>query len=258
MICGLFTSHRNLMQLLATPRLPDFGSGGWGFESLPARHFILLSLLACLLVAGACGRAAETPELDVSPAVDIFVDRATELGIHFQHETGATGKLYIPEPIGSGVGVLDFDRDGDLDLYFVQAGSLDQRSELDDRLYRNDLARDDSWVFVDVTEATGLNAAGYGQGVAVGDVDNDGYPDLYLANLGQDQLLRNGGDGRFLPSPETCGPNDTGWATSAVFFDFDGDGYQDLYSTRYVQFSVSSHKECFSPTGERDYCKPGS
>ena len=237
---------------------PDFGSGGWGFESLPARHFILLSVLAGLLVIGACGRATEVSKIQPAPAVELFVNRASDLGIHFQHESGATGNLYMPETTGAGVGVFDYDRDGDLDIYFVQGGSLGVASGAHDQIYRNDLTSNGSWKFVDVTDSSGVLASEYGQGIAIGDVDNDGLEDIFLANFGRDQIWLNNGDGSFRQVTKQSGLGDSDWASSAVFFDIDRDGWQDLFVTRYLHYSTATHKDCFFTTGTPDYCKPGS
>jgi len=181
-----------------------------------------------------------------------------DLGVDFRHQSGASGHLYMPETYGSGVALIDYDGDGDLDIYLVQGGWLDQASAVKDRLFRNDLSEDGSWRFVDVTEESGLSATSYGQGVAIGDVNNDGLLDVFLANLGPDELWVNRGDGTFMDETRVSGLGDDGWATSAVFFDFDRDGWQDLFVTRYLVWSVAGHKECRFQTGLLDYCKPAS
>lgn len=210
--------------------------------------------IVALLALVACGPKAE--EVDSGRA--LFTDRAADLGIDFQHETGAAGQLYMPETTGAGVALFDYDGDGDLDLYLVQSGMLEGSSDLQDRLYRNDLSAGEEWRFVDVTRGAAIQAVGYGQGVAIGDVDNDGLPDLFLANLGADQLWVNQGDGTFRDATGTSGLGDEGWGTSAVFFDFDRDGWQDLFVTRYLVWTVASHKDCRFQTGLLDYCKPAS
>ena len=242
---------------------PDFGSGGSGFESLPVRHFCFQTVLALasllLSFTLSCGDSEiqRVSEVGVeTPA--LFTESSQDLGVRFQHESGATGRLFMPETTGSGVGLLDFDRDGDLDLYLVQGGSLEGEDELGDRLFRNDLGRDDQWQFVDVTQESEIGAREYGQGVAVADVDNDGFVDLFVANFGPDQLWINQGDGRFRRATTPGSPSDGGWSASAVFLDIDNDHLQDLYVTRYLQYTIASHKDCFFTTGAADYCKPTS
>ncbi len=117
---------------------------------------------------------------------ELFVAAETSLGVLFEHVNGGSGHWLLPEITGSGAAVFDFDNDHDLDLYFVQSGSLEADSRYSDRLYRNDRGR-----FVDVTEASGIDASGYGMGVAIGDYDGDGWRDLYVTNLGPNQLWRN-------------------------------------------------------------------
>ncbi|MEJ2086078.1 MAG: VCBS repeat-containing protein, partial [Acidobacteriota bacterium] len=188
----------------------------------------------------------------------VFAERALELGVDFRHQSGATGRLYMPETTGSGVALLDFDDDGDLDLYLGQGGPLGEGEPVSDRLFRNDLSAGGSWRFVDVTAASRIAASSYAQGIAVGDADNDSLEDLYLANFGRDQIWFNNGDGTFREGTDESGLGDSGWSASALFFDYDKDGLQDLFVTRYLQYSLASHKDCFFTTGSADYCKPGS
>ncbi|MEM1176839.1 MAG: CRTAC1 family protein, partial [Acidobacteriota bacterium] len=157
---------------------------------------------------------------------------------------------------------------GDLDLYAVQGGRLDgapgadpspgedanQEAYRGDRLFRNDLS--DGGGFTDITEAAGLRATGYGMGVAVGDFDNDGAPDLYVLNAGANQLWLNLGDGTFSDVTAPAGVGDGAWSVSATWFDFDGDGWLDLYVANYVDFSIDRHVACRSPLGLPDYCSP--
>ena len=128
-----------------------------------------------------------------------LVDVTDESGIDFIHETGASGKLYSPEVMMSGVASFDYDNDGDLDLYFVNGHEAfpewTSLTGVSNRLYRND----GDWKFVDVTRESRLGDTGYGMGVAVGDVNNDGFEDVYVSNLGPDRLYLNSGDGTFRP-----------------------------------------------------------
>ena len=201
-----------------------------------------------------------------------FEDGSGRSGLDFVHFNGMTGELHFSEMMGSGAALLDYDGDGDLDVLLVQGDMLDpERPVADalappasppgvDRLYRNDAApaADGTAVtLVDVTEASGLGATrGYGMGVAVGDVDGDGWLDLYVTNLGPNFLWRNRGDGTFEEVGAAAGVDDRRWGVAAAFVDYDRDGDQDLYVGNYVDFRLATHKTCRAPTGVEDYCGP--
>jgi hypothetical protein len=203
----------------------------------------------------------------------IFKEVAEEVGLRFQHYNGMTGKFFLPEIMGSGAALFDFDNDGDLDVFIVQGNVLEPDSKPGDtlfrwrgsesprgRLFRNDLvvAKDGSRTlkFTDVTEKSGIVATGYGMGVAVGDVNNDGRPDLYLTNLGHNQMYLNKGDGTFVDVTKRTGTDDERWSTSASFFDYDQDGWLDLMVLNYADFSVTKSPTCYAATTARDYCTP--
>jgi enediyne biosynthesis protein E4 len=184
------------------------------------------------------------------------------VGLDFVHVNGRSGRFYIVEVVGSGAALFDYDGDGDLDLFLVQGGSLDERggARPSDRLYRNDLevlpSGERRLRFTDVTAAAGIESTAYGMGVAVGDVDGDGRPDLYVTDFGPNRLLRNRGDGTFEDVTAASGTDDPRWSVPAVFFDYDGDGDDDLYVGNYVDFTLATHKVCISETGAQDYCGP--
>ena len=205
-------------------------------------------------------------------APGVFTDETQAVGIDFVHFNGMSGEKYFCEVVGSGGALFDYDNDGDLDLYIVQGNMLGPGKALKDalfpprvplpprdRLYRNDLKvhADGSrnLRFTDVTEASGIEATGYGMGAAVADVDNDGWVDLYVTNFGRNQLFRNNGDGSFREAalPEEAAPR---WSVSAAFLDYDRDGWLDLFVGNYVNFSFSYTKDCFGVTGRVDYCGP--
>ncbi len=199
-------------------------------------------------------------------ATPLLEDRSA--AVSFEHFNGMVGEHYFPEMMGAGVGLVDFDRDGDLDLYLVQGAMLKPgqdldlalikpRSPLTDRLFRNDSANGELR-FTDVTDAAGIVAGGYGMGVSVGDINNDGWPDLYLSNFGPNQLWLNQADGTFREVIAESGAGDDRWTITSVFLDMDGDGWQDLYLVNYVDWKLASAKTCRSHNDAPDYCSPQS
>ena len=226
---------------------------------------------------GTDGAAAAGPTDPIGPGPEgeprWFVDTAVERGLDFVHFNGASGEFYFPEIMAPGVGVLDYDNDGDLDVYFVQGQMLGAETTTSNaalsppgsvrpagRLYRNDLQVHADGTralrFTDVTTESGIEARGYGMGMATGDVDNDGLVDLYLTAFGRNQLFRNKGDGTFTDVSRPSGTDDDGWGVSASFVDYDRDGWLDLYVGNYLRYETETATECFSTTGGRDYCAP--
>lgn len=192
------------------------------------------------------------PQLNAK-TLPVFTDITQHVGLDFVYENGAKGHLWDPEVMGSGVAFFDFDNDDDLDIYLTNGNNCLGQSGvchgLSNQLYRNDQNR-----FIDVTEHSGLGDQGYGMGVAIGDIDNDGDCDVYVTNLGPDQLYQNNGDGTFENITQSAGIHVDGWSASAAFFDYDRDGFLDLYITKYVIWK--SDRKCFSRSGYRDYCGP--
>jgi hypothetical protein len=195
-----------------------------------------------------------------------FTDRAEESGLNFTHVNGMSGKFYYAEIIAPGAAMLDYDNDGDLDIYLVQGQPLDPTVQpaasprLKGRLFRNDLVVNPDGTrvlrFTDVTESSGVNARGYGMGVATGDFNNDGCVDLYLTNLGPSQLFRNNCDGTFTDVSNPSRTDASSWSVSASFLDYDRDGWLDLFVGNYLSWRAGSSRSCFSASGRPDYCSP--
>lgn len=168
-------------------------------------------------------------------------DVTSETGISFVHTDGSTGERYIMETVTAGLALFDYDRDGDIDIYFLNGAPPPQpRTDPPPRnaLYRNDGA----WKFTDVTEEAGVGDQGFGLGVAIGDFDNDGAQDIYVNNFGPNVLYRNNGDGTFVDVTAKAGVADGNkMGAGACFLDMDADGDLDLYVSSYVRFSYDAH-----------------
>ena len=177
-------------------------------------------------------------------------------GISWVHTAGKSVARYLPETTGPGCAFLDYDNDGWMDVYLVNSGKCDfydPNPPLRNALYRNN--RDGT--FTDVTEKARVVGGGYGQGVAVGDYDGDGFPDLYVTQYGRSILYHNNGDGTFTDVTEKAGVAAPGWSSSAVWFDYDNDGQLDLFVCQFVEFSKSLNKSCGpGEEGKHGYCIP--
>jgi hypothetical protein len=170
--------------------------------------------------------------------------------ITWVHTAGKSPQKYLPETTGAGCAFLDYDNDGWMDIYLVNSGKCDFYTP--DRPLRNALYRNNrDGTFTDVTEKAGVAAGGYGQGVAVGDYDGDGFPDLYVTQYGKSILYHNNGNGTFTDVTEKAGVAAPGWASSAAWFDYDNDGRLDLFVCNFVEFSKEKNLPCMA------YNKPG-
>ncbi len=228
--------------------------------ALPLASAVAMALGA--LLVGGCDRRPEAERATVTTHA-VFDEVASAVGLDFQHDNGARGSFYLPEIMGAGCAFLDFDGDGDLDVYALQGGPVEvsdgNSTRPPNRMWRNDLdpARGSATLrFTDVTESAGVGDTGFGMGCAVGDYDNDGDPDLYVTNFGPNVLYRNDGDGSFTDVTALAGVGETRFSASAEFFDYDADGDLDLFVTNYADFTVAINRECTRLGGQRDYCGP--
>ncbi|MDQ2901170.1 MAG: CRTAC1 family protein [Acidobacteriota bacterium] len=193
-----------------------------------------------------------------------FVDVGGQTGIHFQNEPSRTSRKYLPEAMGGGVALFDYNGDGRLDIFLVNGAALQDpmppgvKPDKSDPKYWNRLYRNNGdGTFTDVTASSGLRGTRYGMGAAVGDYNNDGRPDLYVTNLGGNNLYRNNGDGTFTDVTEQAGVRGGGWSTGAAFVDYDRDGLLDLVVSRYLQWDFSMDIWCGDrKAGFRAYCDP--
>jgi enediyne biosynthesis protein E4 len=244
------------------------------------RATLFLPLAALLLLIPGCKRtpstapkqeesatasrpaAVETPKSDTSAEVAPvrssgpirFTDATTQAGIHFRHNSGAFGKKYLPETMGSGVCVLDYDNDGWQDIFFVNSMNWPDHStgKSFPSLYHNNK----DGTFTDVTHQAGLEVEAYGLGCAAADYDNDGFDDLYLTALDGNHLFHNMGNGKFADVTAKAGVRDPGFSTGAVWFDYDNDGKLDLFVSHYVDWSLEKDQYCTLDGKQKSYCTP--
>ncbi|UCG32294.1 MAG: CRTAC1 family protein [Phycisphaerales bacterium] len=188
-------------------------------------------------------------------AEDWFVESSAARKLVATYHSGATGQLYFPEIMCGGGAWLDYDADGDLDFYLVQAYELPDGAE---RGVGNQLFQNDAGTFTDVSAASNTNDRGYGNGVTCGDYDSDGDTDIYVNNLGPNVLYRNNGDGTFTDVTEEAGVGDPLWSIAGAFFDYDLDGDLDLFVVNYMDWTPGTHHLCFGRGGRPDYCGPHS
>jgi hypothetical protein len=190
-----------------------------------------------------------------SPALPTFEEvLASKSGSRWVHTAGKSANKHLPETSGAGCAFLDFDNDGWMDIYLINSGKsdfYDPPHHLRNALYRNN--RDGT--FTDVTEKAGVQGGGYGMGVAVGDYNRDGFPDIYVTQYGRNILYRNNGDGTFTDVTDKAGVACAGWSSSAVWFDYDNDGKLDLFVCQFAEFDRSLG--CGTDAaGVRHYCIP--
>ena len=217
--------------------------------------------LATILAVATLAQVKESRP--TAPTPGEFVDVTSNLGVQFQHAAPHTSKKYLLETMGSGVALFDYDNDGRLDLFVVNGAEINDPSSPGtipqkagpkywNRLYH----QKPDGTFQDVTEQAGLQGAGYGMGVAVGDYDNDGFEDLFVAGYGGSHLYHNNGNGTFTDVTDKAGVAGGGWATSAAWVDLDGDGLLDLVVVRYLQWDFNDIWCGERKQGYRSFCHP--
>jgi hypothetical protein len=207
------------------------------------------------LLCAACADS-NSPDKDTGKTAPWFTDITDESGLDFEHEAAATEQLHLPAVMGGGAAFFDFDNDGDLDIYLANGDHVLPGSSIPERGRNRLYRREADGRYSDVTSSSGLGDPGYGMGVATGDIDNDGWIDVFISNYGPDRLFHNQGDGSFADITSAAGADVEGWSASAAFCDFDRDGFLDLYITRYVDYFPN--KPCTDKSGGRDFCGPKS
>jgi len=232
--------------------------------NLPRPQFSLLrTAIFSFPALGVLGFALFGAAQERSP-LPVFLDIAARAGVTFQLLSSRTSQKYLIETMPGGVAMLDYDGDGSEDLFFVNGARLENpmppgaAPDKSDPRYWNRLYHNNgNGTFTDVTEKAGLQGRGYGMGVAVGDYDNDGRPDLYVTNFGRNILYHNNGDGTFTDVTGRAGVAGGGWSSSALFVDYDRDGYLDLFVARYLDWDFAKNLPCGAPDrGQPAYCHP--
>ncbi len=226
------------------------------------RYCLCVIMLVIAMLAAACSDSEPTAPAVVRTGTEPatvsqwFTDITDEVGLDFVHQASPIDQFHLPAVSAGGAAFLDFDNDGDLDIYLTNGSHILPEKRVGNgpmnRLYR----REQDGRYVDVTAGSGLGDTGYGMGVAVGDFDNDGWVDVYVANYGPDRLYRNRGDGTFADVSSAAGADVGGLSTSVAFCDFDRDGFLDLYIARYVDYRPG--KVCPGHDGAPDFCGPKS
>jgi hypothetical protein len=208
-------------------------------------HGLAVVLALSLAAVAGCRDAGPQP----SPAGPLlFQDVTAQVGLSFVHDAGQPGDYFMPQIVGSGVALFDFDNDGRLDIYLVHNAGPSSKST--NRLFH----QEKDGRFRDVSAGSGLDIAGYGMGVAVGDINNDGWPDVLVTQYGGSRLFLNKGSGTFTDITRSAGLDLVFWGTSASFVDYDRDGWLDLVIVHYVDYGPD--RPCTDIGGRREYCPP--
>ncbi len=215
--------------------------------------------IGCVVTVGALALAAFVP----STSSIRFQDIATSGGVHFITENSPTPEKHQPETMPAGIALFDYDGDGLLDIYIVNGAEMPSLVKTGPKYYNRLFHNNGNGTFTDVTGKAGVSGKGYGMGVAVGDYDNDGRPDLYLANVNGNQLFHNNGDGTFTDVTAKAGVGGgiqhgrKMWSVSAGWFDYNNDGLLDLFVSNYCAWDPAHEPVCMGLNG-RGYCHPNS
>jgi hypothetical protein len=202
---------------------------------------------AGVLSALSCQRTPSASDDKAATGPVWFEDVTEKVGLKFVHDVGTVGQYHMPEQVGSGAALFDFDGDGRLDILLLQNGGPGGK--------KNQLFRQlEDGTFEDVSAGSGLDIDGHNMGVAIGDANNDGRPDVLITQYRGVKLFLNNGDGTFTDATKKAGLDNPSWATSAAFFDYDRDGRLDLVVVNYVDYDPTW--PCHGPTSARDYCAP--
>lgn len=224
------------------------------------------ALVALCLLPGCSRPDPASPDATVTQASPFFEDVTERAGIDFQHHADGAKDFFFPAIMCAGGAFLDFDADGDLDILLIDGGewprspdlpSANGKSPASDGSGRNQcrlFRQDEGLKFQDVSESAGLKLLGYGMGAAVGDVNNDGFPDIYVTCFGPDHLFVNRRDGTFEDQTHSAGIENERWGASAAFLDYDRDGWLDLFVTNYVDYDPA--QACLTHNGQQDFCNP--
>jgi hypothetical protein len=234
---------------------------------------IIISAFACVSFAqpqkgksytsGEITRPTTTAPQFPSPAT--FTNISAQSGINFKHLSSSTASKFLPETMGAGVALFDFDNDGKLDIFFTNGALIDEKmakdkipEKVDARFWNRLYKQKPDGTFEDVTEKSGLKGEGFSYGVAVGDYDKDGFQDVFVTKYGGGNLYRNNANGTFSDVTKKLNLNFEGWATSTGWVDFDNDGRLDLFVTRYVIWDFEKGSIFCGDTrpGYRAYCHP--
>ena len=197
-----------------------------------------------------------------SGAPIVFEEIADRAGIHFIADSCPTPNKNLPETMLAGVALLDYDNDGYLDIYFVNGAAIPSLKKDSPKYWNRLFHNNHDGTFTDVTEKAGVKGEGYGMGVAVGDYDNDGWPDIFLANVTKNQLFHNNHDGTFTDVTDKAGvgggvlDGKKMWAVAAGWFDYDNDGRLDLFVSNYCKWEVNKDPFCGPNPNVRTYCHP--
>jgi hypothetical protein len=226
-----------------------------------SRYSLFAVPLATILAIATLAQLKESRPTAPTPAK--FVDVTSSLGVQFQHSAPHTSKKYLLETMGSGVALFDYDNDGRLDLFVVNGAEINDPSspgtipqKTGPRYWNRLYHQKPDGTFQDVTEQAGLQGAGYGMGVAVGDYDNDGFEDLFVTGYGGNHLYHNNGNGTFTDVTDNARVAGGGWSTSAAWVDLDGDGLLDLVVVRYLQWDFTDIWCGEKKQGYRSFCHP--